>query len=323
MALIISISGIRGTIGGKPGEGLTPFDIVKYTTAYAWYLQNRDLEKRLQVVVGRDARLSGTMVSNIICSTLSGMGIDILDIGLTTTPTVEIAVKDSGSDGGIIITASHNPKQWNALKLLNRKGEFLSARNGEELLRIVKENLPEYSGVDKLGEYTYNDRYILKHINRILDLPLVDQEAIRDANLSVVIDAVNSTGGIAVPLLLEMLGVNAIHRLYCEPTGEFPHNPEPLPEHITPESRTCLSALSQIRQKKCDSNKCIPTVMKFRVDHPAVALPTNDRFVFFHLFNHVHLSHGGSKILPPVLFSDHLQRLGGRKVRYSIPGIFL
>jgi len=245
MALIISISGIRGTIGGKPGEGLTPFDIVKYTTAYAWYLQNRDLEKRLQVVVGRDSRLSGTMVSNIIRSTLSGMGIDILDIGLTTTPTVEIAVKDSGSDGGIIITASHNPKQWNALKLLNRKGEFLSARNGEELLRIVKENLPEYSGVDKLGEYTYNDRYILKHINRILDLPLVDQEAIRDANLSVVIDAVNSTGGIAVPLLLEMLGVNAIHRLYCEPTGEFPHNPEPLPEHIT-------SACEEVQKQHAD-----------------------------------------------------------------------
>ncbi len=233
MSLIKSISGIRGTIGGAPDEGLTPLDVLKYMTAYASFLKNRIPDKKLQVVVGRDARRSGKMISDLVCGTLMGMGIDILDIGLTTTPTVEIAVTETGSDGGIIITASHNPKQWNALKLLNRKGEFLTAKDGKELLRLVKEDLAIYSEVDDLGTYTSNDRFLLKHIDLILDIPLVDPEAIKRAHFSVVVDAVNSTGGIVIPLLLEILGVNVIHRLYCDPTGEFPHNPEPLPEHLS------------------------------------------------------------------------------------------
>ncbi len=233
MSLIKSISGIRGTIGGVPDEGLTPVDIVTYTTAYASFLKSQLPDEKLRVVVGRDARISGKMVSNLVCGTLMGMGINVLDIGLTTTPTVEIAVTESDSDGGMIITASHNPMQWNALKLLNRKGEFLTAKDGEELIRIVKEDQPIYAEVTALGTYTSSDRYLLKHIDRILELPLVDPEAIKRAHFSVVIDAVNSTGGMAIPLLLEVLGVNTIHRLYCEPTGEFPHNPEPLPEHLS------------------------------------------------------------------------------------------
>ncbi|NQV02631.1 MAG: phosphoglucosamine mutase [Bacteroidia bacterium] len=232
MTLIKSISGIRGTIGGKPDEGLTPPDIVRYITAYACFIKDKAPDKRLQVVVGRDARISGAMVSNLVCGTLTGMGVDVLDIGLTTTPTVEMAVTESNSDGGIIITASHNPKQWNALKLLNNKGEFLSARDGEELLKIVKQGDYSYVDVNNLGNYSSSERYLLNHINHILDIPLVDSEAIKNAHFSVVVDAVNSTGGIAIPLLLEVLGVSTIHRLYCDPTGHFPHNPEPLPEHL-------------------------------------------------------------------------------------------
>ncbi|TSA26350.1 MAG: phosphoglucosamine mutase [Bacteroidetes bacterium] len=232
MTLIRSISGIRGTIGGNPDKGLTPPDIVRYITAYGCFMKGEIPGKRLCIVVGRDARISGLMVNNLVCGTLAGMGIDVLDIGLTTTPTVEMAVTDSESDGGIIITASHNPKQWNALKLLNNRGEFLSASDGEKLMQFVA--LPEvaYVDVDQLGHYSSSDRYLLKHINHILDIPLVDPEAIKNAHFSVVVDAVNSGGGIAVPLLLEVLGVKTIHRLYCEPNGQFPHNPEPLPEHL-------------------------------------------------------------------------------------------
>ena len=233
MTLIKSISGIRGTIGGKPDEGLTPPDIVKYITAYGCFIQVKTPDKKLQVVVGRDARISGVMVSNLVSGTLIGMGIDVLDIGLTTTPTVEMAVPESESEGGIIITASHNRKQWNALKLLNNKGEFLSAKDGEELMKIVELGDYSYVDVDNLGQYSSSERYLLKHINHILDIPLVDPEAIKNAHFSVVVDAVNSTGGIAVPLLLEVLGVSTIHRLYCDPTGQFPHNPEPLPEHLS------------------------------------------------------------------------------------------
>jgi len=232
MPLIKSISGIRGTIGGMPDQGLTPVDIVTYTTAYASFLKKKYPDKKLQVVVGRDARISGKMVSDLVCGTLSGMGINVLNISLTTTPTIEIAITESVSDGGIMITASHNPKQWNALKLLNQKGEFLTAKDGQELMRIVKQDQPVYEEVTGLGTYTSSDSYLLKHIDLILDIPLVDPEAIKEAQFSIVIDAVNSTGGLAIPLLLEVLGVNKIRCLYCDPTGEFPHNPEPLPEHL-------------------------------------------------------------------------------------------
>lgn len=232
MTLIKSISGIRGTIGGKPDEGLTPTDIVKYISAYSLFLQEKAPEKKLRVVIGRDARISGPMVNNLVCGTLLAMGVDVLDIGLTTTPTVEIAVTESDSDGGIIITASHNPKQWNALKLLNNNGEFLSSRDGEVLMQIVGNEESSFVDVERLGRCSHDDSYLLKHISRILDLPLVDREAIRNARFSIAVDGVNSTGGVAVPMLLEALGVSTIHRLYCDPTGEFPHNPEPLPEHL-------------------------------------------------------------------------------------------
>lgn len=232
MTLIRSISGIRGTIGGRPDEGLTPPDIVRYITAYAFFILDRSPDKKIRIVVGRDARISGPMVNHLVCGTLLGIGIDVLDIGLTTTPTVEMAVTESDSDGGIIITASHNSKQWNALKLLNGKGEFLSSKDGEELMQLVQKGESAYVDVDRLGAYRFNDSYLLKHISRILDLPLVDRDAIRNARFSIAIDAVNSTGGIAIPMLLEALGVSTIHRLYCEPTGQFPHNPEPLPEHL-------------------------------------------------------------------------------------------
>ena len=232
MALIKSISGIRGTIGGKPGEGLSPIDVVRYTAAYATYLQEMHPGKRLRVVIGRDARISGLMVNNLVVGTLMGMGVDVLDIGLTTTPTTEIAVIDERASGGIILTASHNPKQWNALKLLNFQGEFLSAADGERVLSIAQKAEFVFAEVNNLGNYLPDDSYIQKHIEKILALPLVDPEAIRQAHLRVVIDAVNSTGGLAIPALLKALNVNKIDKLYCDPTGLFPHNPEPLPEYL-------------------------------------------------------------------------------------------
>jgi len=233
MSLIKSISGIRGTIGGKPGEGLSPLDIVKFTSAYATFIGNNNAGKRLKIVVGRDARISGEMVNNLVIGTLMGMGADVLDIGLSTTPTVEIAVTDAKADGGIILTASHNPKQWNALKLLNEKGEFLSGAEGEEILRIADAESFSYSDVDELGKVEMDDSYIQKHINNVLSLELVDADAVKNAGFKVAIDAVNSTGGIAIPALLEALGVQKIEKLYCEPNGHFPHNPEPLPENLT------------------------------------------------------------------------------------------
>jgi phosphomannomutase len=232
MSLIESISGIRGTIGGKPGEGLTPDDIVKYTAAFTAFLKKESKNERLQVVIGRDARISGGMVSDLISGTILAMGADVIDIGLTTTPTIELAVLETGAQGGIIITASHNPKQWNALKLLNHLGEFLSADEGEEVVRISEASEYRYADVTRLGRYAYDDSFIRKHIDLILALPLVDTDSIRKARFSITVDAVNSTGGIAVPMLLKALGVNKIDPINCEPDGEFAHNPEPLPEHL-------------------------------------------------------------------------------------------
>jgi phosphomannomutase len=233
MTLIKSISGIRGTIGGKVNDGLTPIDAVKFAAAYGTWLKNRNSSKSLKVVVGRDARLSGQMISDLVISTLVGLGIDVVNLGLSTTPTVEVAVTMENAHGGIILTASHNPKQWNALKLLNEKGEFISGADGEEVLRIAEDESYSFAEVDDLGKVSETDEYLQKHIDAILALPLVDKKAIEAANFSVVVDAVNSTGGIFVPAMLEALGVKNITKMYCEPTGHFPHNPEPLPEHLT------------------------------------------------------------------------------------------
>ena len=233
MTLIKSISGIRGTIGGNVNQGLTPIDTVKFASAYGTWLKNHNPNKRLKVVIGRDARPSGQMVSDLVSSSLIGLGIDVVNLGLSTTPTVEIAVPMENADGGIILTASHNPKQWNALKLLNEKGEFISGTEGNELLEIAEKASFKFAEVDDLGVVTNDDSYLQKHIDAVLALPLVNVEAIKNANFSVVIDAVNSSGGIFIPALLEALGVNHITKLYCEPNGQFPHNPEPLPEHLT------------------------------------------------------------------------------------------
>ena len=233
MTLIKSISGIRGTIGGAVDQGLTPIDAVKFAAAYGTWLKDRNKGQRLKVVIGRDARLSGEMISNLVVATLVGLGIDVVNLGLSTTPTVEVAVPLENAAGGIILTASHNPKQWNALKLLNEKGEFISGSDGEALMKIADAEAFEFAEVDDLGQVTNDDSYLQKHIDAILALPLVDKDAIAAADFSVVIDAVNSTGGIFVPALLKALGVTKIEEMYCEPTGHFPHNPEPLPEHLT------------------------------------------------------------------------------------------
>lgn len=232
MALIKSISGIRGTIGGKPGDGFSPLDIVKFTSAFASWIANKSENKRVKIVLGRDARISGEMVNNLVIGTLQGMGVDIIDIGLSTTPTVEIAVPEEKADGGIILTASHNPKQWNALKLLNSKGEFISDKDGQEVLQIAENESYNYADVNSLGKVTKKDTYFKTHIDKILALPYVDVNAIKAAKFKVVIDCVNSTGGIVIPKLLTALGVENVVKLYCDPTGEFPHNPEPLPENL-------------------------------------------------------------------------------------------
>lgn len=242
MTLIKSISGIRGTIGGKPGDGLTPLDAVKFASAYASFIKKRNGDKKLKVVVGRDARISGEMVSGLVISTLIGYGIDVIDLGLSTTPTVEVAVPEEKADGGIILTASHNPKQWNALKLLNEKGEFISGEEGAELLATAEAEDFDFADVDDLGSVTKMDDYMERHVKMVLDLPLVDVEAIRARNFHVAIDCVNSTGGIALPLLLKALGVNQVTELFCDPTGQFPHNPEPLPEHLTELSSTIVKS---------------------------------------------------------------------------------
>jgi phosphomannomutase len=241
MTLIKSISGIRGTIGGTPGDGLTPVDAVKFASAYGTWLKSNSTSGKLKVVIGRDARISGKMISDLVCSTLCGLGIDVIDLGLSTTPTVEIAVPLEKANGGIILTASHNPKQWNALKLLNEKGEFISGTDGEKLLEIAEKEDFSFAEVDDLGTYKQDDSYLQKHIDSILALPLVNKQAIENANFKVVVDAVNSTGGIFIPALLKAVGVTQIVELYCDPTGHFPHNPEPLPEHLVELSQTVVS----------------------------------------------------------------------------------
>ena len=232
MTLIKSISGIRGTIGGKIEENLTPIDAVKFAAAYGTWLKQQRQKDNYRVVVGRDARISGEMIQNLVMNTLVGLGIHVIDLGLSTTPTVEIAVPMEHADGGIILTASHNPKQWNALKLLNAKGEFLNGAEGKKILEIAESDAMHFAEVDDLGKITKNEAYIDIHIDEVLNLPLVNLKAIDAANFKVVVDGVNSTGGIAIPLLLERLGVHPV-KLYCEPNGEFPHNPEPLKEHLT------------------------------------------------------------------------------------------
>ena len=232
MSLIKSISGIRGTIGGKVDDNLTPVDVVKFTAAFGTWLQKTQNKKELTLVIGRDARISGAMVNSLVTATLQGLGINVVDLGLSTTPTVEVMVPELNAAGGIILTASHNPKQWNALKLLNEKGEFISGKDGAEMLEIAEKEDFNFAEVDDLGKYeTKTDAFDI-HIQKILDLPMVDADAVKSKKFKVVLDAVNSTGGISLPPLLEKLGCEVV-KLYCEPNGQFPHNPEPLKEHLT------------------------------------------------------------------------------------------
>lgn len=232
MTLIKSISGIRGTIGGKVGDNLTPVDAVKFASAYGTWLKKYIGKEKITVVVGRDARISGPMIHNLVVNTLIGLGIDVIDLGLSTTPTVEVAVPLEKAEGGIILTASHNPKQWNALKLLNEKGEFLNGEEGLKILEIAEAEAFDFSDVDDLGSIMINDAYMDIHIDEVLNLPLVDVDAVKAAKFKVVVDGVNSSGGIIIPRLLELMGVEVVE-LYCEPNGHFPHNPEPLKEHLT------------------------------------------------------------------------------------------
>lgn len=235
MTLIKSISGIRGTLGGKENEGLTPFDIVKFTTAFAKFIESKESKhgEKMQFIVGRDARISGEMVNGLVTSTLLALGIDVVDIGLTTTPTIEIAVMELKADAAIMITASHNPKQWNALKLINSSGEFINAAEAERVIKLSTRKNHSFASIDQLGKLNINDSMLEKHIERILELPLVDVEAIRKAQFKVAIDCINSTGSFALPLLLNLLGVQQIFEVHCEPNGIFAHNPEPLPENLT------------------------------------------------------------------------------------------
>ncbi len=244
MTLIKSISGIRGTIGGRTGDGLSPLDVVKFASAYGQWAKQRHSGK-IKVIVGRDARISGDMIKNLVVGSLQGLGIDVINIGLATTPTTEIAVTEEKAQGGIILTASHNPKQWNALKLLNEKGEFLTAEDGAEVLKIAEDESFLFAEVDDLGQEIKNNTYTDFHVQHVLDLEMVDVDAIKKANFTVAIDCVNSVGGIAIPALLKALGVNNTLELYCEPNGHFPHNPEPLPENLTEISKL-------IKDKKAD-----------------------------------------------------------------------
>ncbi len=239
MTLIKSISGIRGTIGGSVGDNLTPIDAVKFASAYGMWIKQQRNKDNYRVVVGRDARISGAMIQNLVMNTLVGLGIHVIDLGLSTTPTVEVAVPMEHADGGIILTASHNPKQWNALKLLDAKGEFLNAEEGAKILKIAEADDMSFADVDSLGKIIINDAYIDLHIDEVLDMDLVNVDAIKEANFKVVVDGVNSTGGIAIPLLLERLGVHPV-KLFCEPNGHFPHNPEPLKEHLTDLSKAVV-----------------------------------------------------------------------------------
>lgn len=241
MTLIKSISGIRGTIGGTVGENLTPIDAVKFAAAYGTWIKEQRTKDNYRVVIGRDARISGSMVQNLVMNTLIGLGIDVIDLDLSTTPTVEIAVPLEKADGGIILTASHNPKQWNALKLLDQNGEFLNAKHSQRVLDIAEADAMEFADVDDLGTLTENQAYFDIHIDKVLDLEFVNVNAISECKFKVVVDAVNSTGGIAIPLLLERLGVEAV-KIHCEPNGQFPHNPEPLKQHLTDLSEMVISS---------------------------------------------------------------------------------
>lgn len=267
MSLIKSISGIRGTIGGAAGQGLTPIDAVKFTAAFATFLQRKHGARRLTLVVGRDARLSGEMVDKLVVGTLIGMGVDVIETGLSTTPTTEMTVIDKHADGGVIITASHNPKHWNALKLLNEQGEFIDAEEGQEVLRLAESNEISYAEVDQLGKVTEDFDTIDAHIKRVLALELVDTQAISKANFRVAVDAVNSTGGIAIPRLLKALGVEQVEELNCEPTGLFGHNPEPIPQNLTDIARL-------VPQKKCD----LGIVVDPDVDRLALICETGDMY---------------------------------------------
>lgn len=266
MALIKSISGIRGTIGGKQGEGLSPTDVVKFTIAFGLWISNRSEATKKKIVIGRDARLSGEMVKNLVVGALQSIGVDVIDLGLSTTPTVEIAVTDQNADGGIILTASHNPKQWNALKLLNEKGEFISGEDGAEVLAIADKGDFTFAEVNHLGNYFQNETYLHKHIDKILALPLVDANLVAAQNFKVAVDAVNSTGGIYIPALLKALGCEVVE-LYCEPTGRFPHNPEPLPENL-------IEISSVVRKNNCD----LGVVVDPDVDRLAIVCEDGEMF---------------------------------------------
>ena len=268
MSLIKSISGIRGTIGGAAGNGLTPLDIVKFTSAYATFIRRTTKKTSNVIVVGRDARLSGAMVNDVVVGTLIGMGFDVVNIGLATTPTTEIAVVGENACGGIIITASHNPKQWNALKLLNEDGEFLNDAQGKEVLAIAEREDFDYAEVDNLGKVYVNDTYMQRHIDSVLKLKLVDVEAIRNANFTVAVDAVNSIGGVVIPTLLKKLGVKNVIELYCEPTGKFGHTPEPIPENLT-------DIASLMAQGKAD----VGFVVDPDVDRLAIIMENGECFV--------------------------------------------
>ena len=268
MSLIKSISGIRGTIGGAAGNGLTPLDIVKFTSAYATFIRRTTKKTSNVIVVGRDARLSGAMVNDVVVGTLTGMGFDVVNIGLATTPTTEIAVVAENACGGIIITASHNHKQWNALKLLNEDGEFLNDAQGKEVLAIAEREDFDYAEVDNLGKVYVNDTYMQRHIDSVLKLKLVDVEAIRNANFTVAVDAVNSIGGVVIPTLLKKLGVKNVIELYCEPTGKFGHTPEPIPENLT-------DIASLMAQGKAD----VGFVVDPDVDRLAIIMENGEFFV--------------------------------------------
>lgn len=268
MTLIKSISGIRGTIGGKPGEALTPMDIAKYTAAYATFIDRTTSRPNRTIVVGQDARISGPMVLDIVIGTLMGMGFDVVNIGPASTPTTEIAVTMEEACGGLILTASHNPKEWNALKLLNERGEFLSNAEGQEVLRIANDRDYSFAPVEKLGQHLKNTTYNRRHIQRVLQLGLVDIEAIKKANFTVAVDAVNSVGGVVIPQLLEALGVKNIIRLNCDSTGNFAHNPEPIPENLTEISRV-------VRESGAD----VGFVVDPDVDRLAIVMENGEMFV--------------------------------------------
>ncbi|MCM1163877.1 MAG: phosphoglucosamine mutase [Muribaculaceae bacterium] len=268
MSLIKSISGIRGTIGGKPGEGLSPVDIVKFTAAYATFISRNTTNTKNLIVVGRDARLSGPMVEGLVCSTLTAMGFDVVNIGMASTPTTEIAVTGEGACGGIILTASHNPVQWNALKLLNEQGEFLNDAQGREVLRIADEGDYTFAPVEKLGHIYKNETYNRRHIEQVLALDLVDREAIAKANFTVAVDAVNSVGGIVIPQLLRALGVKNIIELNCEATGKFAHTPEPIPQNLT-----------QIAGLMADGRADVGFVVDPDVDRLAIVMENGEMFV--------------------------------------------